>query len=66
MQMARPQCDTPLVYNHYLLKISELKNQVLKSRFKILIHYLTVCCQIQWGSRVLLCVIFLVCYAVES
>jgi hypothetical protein len=34
MQMARLQCDTPLVYNHYLSKISELKNQVLNQDLK--------------------------------
>jgi hypothetical protein len=42
-----------IIYNHYLPKILELKNQVLKLRFKILINYSAVCCRIRSWSTVL-------------
>ncbi len=37
-----------ILYNHYLLKISELKNQVLKLRFQNLINYSTIC---RWNGK---------------
>ncbi len=33
-----------ILYQYYLLKILELKNQLPKLRFEILINYLIVCC----------------------
>jgi hypothetical protein len=43
-----------IFYKYYLLKISELKNQLLKLKIWDLITYSVVCCPIHLGDSVLI------------
>ncbi len=41
-----------IFYNHYLLKFSKFKNQVLKLKFQIKVNYSTICCRNGKGTTI--------------